>query len=386
MMRLSAAVVLVVLSPWVLLRPGIAGDAPSLEVRVSNVSDVSFVVTWMTKASEPGQVRLLDGTVYEDDRGASYRGWTHYVTVSGLQPKTAFSFDVISGGIRFDNAGSHWTVTTAATLEPRAPDVVTGKVLNADGTNAHDVVVFATIYRVQGGFLSIPQSALVTPSDGGIFRMRLSDARTLSDPSTFMDYTPYDRYGNNEVTFQAIGPLGSALVTVEMADPNLRASDPLEMITLKLTPDTPPLKPLATPTQTVTPTLAVQSTLSSPTPQANVVVETQGFGIPDYAIMVTDFGTQSVAGHEEIEKNHYRDFLQVPLDKPATLGLTVFIHSPDAPCADPAMENCNYVQGTGDKPVFRLDENRNYWISVRVNYTRGASFLEDEFSVTWTIK
>ncbi len=402
-MRFTGLTLFSLLVLTALFRPAGGSAATDLRVRISNLNDVSFTVSWLTTSDESGQVQFVDGPIYNDDRGTSYAGKTHYVTVAGLLPGHTYSFDILSGSTRFDNAGAHWTVKTGATLTPRTADWLAGQVQNPDGSAATDVVLYATIYRVQGGFNSAPISALVTPRDGGVFRMRLSDARVAGDPSSFMEYTPGDRYGNNEVSLQAFGPAGSALVTIEMADPRLHSADAGQII-VRLSPDrqatvaatlpptgTPtslPPTPTAvppTPTMTATSAPVVEATPSeSATGRVDVIVETIGVGIPDYAIMVTDFGTRSVARHEEIEKNHYRDYLSVPLN--ATFTLTVFIHNPDAPCEDPAMENCNYVLGKGDKPMFTIAQNKPVNIVLQVEYTRGPTFSADSFTVTSTLK
>jgi hypothetical protein len=157
----------------------------------------------------------------------------------------------------------------------------------------------------------------------------------------------------------------------------------------------------------------------SPTPnafQVEVVVETQGIGIPDDVLMETDFGNRGAYRHEILGPNHYRDFLQVQLnssvmwifDHEGDLGIggqrndeswvlmpiivetpitvTISLHNPAASCQDLAIAHCNYVSGTGYNPVYILDHNKSYSINLRVDYTRGASYDQDSFKVASTIK
>ncbi len=168
----------------------------------------------------------------------------------------------------------------------------------------------------------------------------------------------------------------------------------------------------ADPTSEPTPTV-------QPTPESfdvEVIVETQGIGIPDDALLETGFGDRSPYRHENLGPNHYRDFLQVRMDRsvmwifehegdlgiggqrsdeswalfpyivPAPLALSVMIHNPTAACQDPTVENCGVVIGNGDKPVLTLDHDKSYDITLRVDYARGGGYNQDSFTVTTTIQ
>jgi hypothetical protein len=154
---------------------------------------------------------------------------------------------------------------------------------------------------------------------------------------------------------------------------------------------------------------------AEPTPQSyevQVVVETQGFGVPDNLVMETNLGAQTAYRHEILEPNHYRDYVNVPLETtmlwifehegygdrqdesweifPAIvetpLTLTVSIHNPVAPCQETAETHCGYVTGTGDQAVVILNKNKIYQIDLAVDYTRGAGDLKDRFAVTSTVR
>ena len=99
-------------------------------LRVANVRDTQFTVSWTSSGVEHGQVRYgtdprrLGGTAY-DDRGAATQDDTHHVTVTGLMPETVYYFDVVSGAVTDNNGGAHYTVTTGPTmLPPVVPDQV----------------------------------------------------------------------------------------------------------------------------------------------------------------------------------------------------------------------------------------------------------------------
>jgi hypothetical protein len=71
-------------------------------------------MSWLTADPEIAQVQLIGGGFYDDARGANFSGKTHYVIVTGLQVDLPYWFDVVSGGTRSDNAGTHWAVNTGA--------------------------------------------------------------------------------------------------------------------------------------------------------------------------------------------------------------------------------------------------------------------------------
>lgn len=215
------------------IQPAAASDP--IRVAISNLRDNLFTVSWLTTKAAKGQVQLTDGTTYDDARGSDFVGATHYVTVTGLLANHAYSFDVISGGGRYDHAGAHWTVTTGDALAPRTPDLVFGQVRDADGSKATDVIVFSIIDRVQQGVGSAPLSTLVTAHDNGSFSLNLAESRAWSDPSGHFAYAiNSDRYMNNAVTFQAVGAGGAGLLTVDAGDDGLRARDPGQWLVIHL--------------------------------------------------------------------------------------------------------------------------------------------------------
>ncbi len=217
----------------------VAANAP-IKIEVSNVRDASFTVSWLTLEPEIGRVKLIGSAIYDDARGAKWSGVTHYVNVAGLRLDSTFAFDIISGGKKYDNAGAHWTVTTGTVLEPFPPDVISGLVKNADGSNAGDAIVFFNIHRQQFTDKSISArlSTLITAGDGGLFRVNLSEARLAGDPTKYFVYARgSDHLMNNSLTIQGINANGTGLLTVDIADPRLRVSTPDQAIIVNLTPD-----------------------------------------------------------------------------------------------------------------------------------------------------
>jgi hypothetical protein len=180
----------------------------------------------------------------------------------------------------------------------------------------------------------------------------------------------------------------------------------LPLISLVLRPVSASL--VADPTTGPTPT--VQPTSSSFVVDA--VVETEGIGIPDSLILATDFGNNTAHRHENLGSTHYRDFLQVRLDStemwifehegnlgvggtrsdeswelfpvivPTPFTMTVSVQNPGMLCQNATVPHCGDVTILGNQPVFTLEHNKSYTIHLLVDYTRGANFDQDYFTVT----
>lgn len=167
------------------------GDAPK-EIRVSNVTDSGFSISWTTTKASPGFVYYGEGqgemnvvALDERDTLSGNRGgyFTHWVTISGLKQQSEYRYLIVSGKDSYGKDGGKeaYVVKTAPTLNtsPTA-DVAYGQVLNESG----EVVGGALIYvQIPGAVL---QSTLSKSS--GSWVIPLSTARTAS----LEQYVKYD--------------------------------------------------------------------------------------------------------------------------------------------------------------------------------------------------
>ena len=176
----------------------IAQQTARPEVRVTNVRDTSFTVSWLADVETVSEVRYgtdpanLNQTAY-DDRGAGTSDDTHHVTLQGLTPETTYYFDVVSGSTTDDNGGAHYSVTTGPLVDLPTVDTIYGQVFKEDGTTlAEGTIVYITLRDADGGDSSgeaAPLSALVDSS--GYWYTNLGNART-ADLSGYFDYTDGD--------------------------------------------------------------------------------------------------------------------------------------------------------------------------------------------------
>lgn len=167
-------------------------QAAAYPVRVSNVRDTTFTVSWVTDAPTTGQVQYAANPqalnqIADDARGAGTNSGTHYATVRGLLPNTTYYFDVISGGSTDDNGGKHYQVTTGPTLSPVAPSTAFGEVFQADGTTLADgTIVYLQVVDRNGAGSAGASALLSALVESGYWAVDVNGARTVDLNSRFV--------------------------------------------------------------------------------------------------------------------------------------------------------------------------------------------------------
>lgn len=255
------------------------------KVKLTNISDTSFNVSWLTQSPTIGFVKYglstnsLDTTT-TDDRdqltGSSGEFKTHYITVQGLTPNTLYYFKLGSFNRQlYDNDGSAFSVTTAPVLTniPVA-DTAYGTVLTAADTPAEGALLYLNFAG------STPLSALVRQN--GSWAISLSAART-TNLTQFVSYSPQNTpidilvidsngtstsirttTGNHQPTPQII--LGQDALTSSSANPPSTTPTPLPENKFSLIPLVATDQP-ADDTLTITNPNQEGDTLNSITPE-----------------------------------------------------------------------------------------------------------------------
>lgn len=189
-----------------------AGAESPTEVKVANVSDTGFNVSWTTSVATTGFVQYGEGVntpdvVVSDERdqqkGRVDNYFTHYITVKGLKPALTYTFKIGSGKTLYDDNGQNYRITTGSEINTTpAADVVYGQVLTSNGDPAEGAIVYVQLPGA--GMLS----GLVKAT--GSWVVPLSTARTL-DGNSFVIY-------NKKTTMNVMvidGTLGnSSLITI----------------------------------------------------------------------------------------------------------------------------------------------------------------------------
>lgn len=172
------------------LKPPFSSSEIPNNVRITNISDNKFSVSWTTGGATLGGIQygvVADklATIVGDDRDGggkpkSYQ--THYLTLNGLQPSTQYAFRVLSGDRQtvFDNNGSPYSTTTGPLISTTPPS-----------KNFYGTVQIPSRQSPSGAivYLSMPgataASTLVT--DSGNYVITLSTIRS-SDLKTYASF------------------------------------------------------------------------------------------------------------------------------------------------------------------------------------------------------
>ena len=159
------------------------------QVRLTNVTDTGFTVSWVSDQSATGKIKLgteetsLKDQVLDDrDQLSGETGSfeVHHLTAKNLKANTKYYFKIESQGRAFDNQGKPFEITTGPTLgNPPPADPVYGTILTASRTPAEEVVVYVNLAN------AAPLSALV--KSGGNWALSLSTART-ADLKSYLTY------------------------------------------------------------------------------------------------------------------------------------------------------------------------------------------------------
>ncbi len=155
-------------------------DAAPQEVKITNIADSSFSVSFVTSGNVSGTVNFGEdsslGNITTDDRdqiaGKTDQYKNHHITLRYLKPNSRYYFKIISGGSTFDNNGEAYVVTTAPQLAPSTNQAqpAYGTVLKADGTPGSGAIVYLNLAN------SVTLSTLVKSS--GNWLITLNNART----------------------------------------------------------------------------------------------------------------------------------------------------------------------------------------------------------------
>jgi len=152
------------------------GASPTItpkDVRVGSLSDSSATISWVTEdqtinfisyGTTPNVGTIVNET--EDDNKYS----THSITVTGLNPESAYYFKINSNGTTFDNSGVPWQFTTGKVLSINPISIpVSGSVINSSGEPSKRAIVYTT---VNGYIIS------TITSEAGTFVIQLGSTRT----------------------------------------------------------------------------------------------------------------------------------------------------------------------------------------------------------------
>lgn len=178
--------------------PRATAETTPKNIRITNIKDGSFTVTFATEKATPSFVKYGEdesrlNSQASDDRdqlsGTVGEHRLHHITVRGLEPNTQYFFVLgTESRTEFDNEGQPFTITTPARPSGQMPDAVTiyGSVSNEGGMPAEGSIAYISAQDmgdlsalVKGsGSWAVPLSQALT-SDGSDYA-RLDEEDFLS--------------------------------------------------------------------------------------------------------------------------------------------------------------------------------------------------------------
>ena len=247
-----------------------AGTATS--IRVTDIRDVSAVVTWTGAAAETGTVQYaaaLNGSCASssygssaiDARGSGTSSSVHYARLENLAPSTLYCYRPVSGG----SIGTAGSFTTGPTVGLGTSDSIYGP-LSFNSAPASDVIIYITLS--EGGLTSAPFSTIVKPTDGGFYIVQLQSARSSNNQTAFA----YTNAATISLSIEG-GLQGAGSQSVSLATAR---SVPFSLSVNVATPTpTPTATPTATPSPTATTTTpTATATTTTPTATATTLTPT----------------------------------------------------------------------------------------------------------------
>lgn len=192
-------------------------------VRISNVSDTSFTISYKTKDAVLGTISYGTdasmGSVGLDDRdqvgGTPKPYTTHHITIKNAKPSTKYFFSVHSGDDTFLNDKAPFELTTGGALTdaPSQQAPITGKIITPDGSAHVDAIVYVTS--------DTTQTLSTLTKDDGTYTIPLNTLRT-SDNAAYATITP-----ETKLKILAVGSSGQSEASIAVKDMN-----PVPFITL----------------------------------------------------------------------------------------------------------------------------------------------------------
>ncbi len=208
----------------VVFRSGASGETVPKEVKLTNITSGSFVVSWLTTKKTSGLLGLLDNgqeRLFPDTRdktGELAKFTTHYIVVDGLEGDSQYEFIIISGGQKFyDSRENPYRAHTAKSISGELPkaNLASGVVKTLDGASAKGAIAYVAIDGIA------PLSSLVTSQGNWVISLAKAFSSDLSQLANYQEGHILE-----EIYVQG-GEMGVATALVYTED-----DDPVSTITL----------------------------------------------------------------------------------------------------------------------------------------------------------
>jgi hypothetical protein len=129
-------------------RIGASPDMAPQDVRVSNITDTSLTVSWVTDKATVASLKWGEAvnqvTSSQPDLEPNAHN-VHSISLNNLSPGKTYYFLINSDGTDYDNSGIPWQATTGSTLgSSNQTKILSGTVMTATGQPSNEAVVYVT--------------------------------------------------------------------------------------------------------------------------------------------------------------------------------------------------------------------------------------------------
>jgi len=132
-----------------IFRLGASSEEAPKDVRISNITDSSFTVSWTTDKETLGFIKWgknVNNLDKVENDTISQEGYIHSSTIRSLNAQTEYYFKINSNSQDFDNQKTAWKIKTGTQLaEPAKNIIISGSVLNQNGTPAVNALVYFSV-------------------------------------------------------------------------------------------------------------------------------------------------------------------------------------------------------------------------------------------------
>lgn len=174
----------------IIFRSGASGGIIPKEVKITNITNDSFAVSWVTDGVTNGMVELIDNGEKKlvpdtrDKTGELGDFKTHYVRINGLGAEKEYQFVVVSKGKRFYQTGERpYQLKTGRPISGELPkaNLASGTVKTSEGLPAEGAIVYVAIDGIS------PLSSLVTNQGNWAISLAKAFALDLSGLANYQE-------------------------------------------------------------------------------------------------------------------------------------------------------------------------------------------------------
>lgn len=188
-------------------------DRPE-NVRITNISNNSFSVSYTTKTKTSGSINygvdknLGQGALDERDKekGNLNEYTIHSINASNLSPSTKYYFTITSGGQTYTANGDPFEITTGPTLKESSNTqyLMKGKIISPNGVPPQEAIIYITSDNLQVASFLVGQNGTYSFLISGLRTSDLSSIYNFSEVQTLKMLVMGDS-GKSNVIFSLSG-------------------------------------------------------------------------------------------------------------------------------------------------------------------------------------